>query len=189
MNAPTMPEHFSIALRAELIDRIDHDMAPATRKRHRLWLGVGALSGVGILAGASVATAALLGIPGSIQVIPLADAVSQTHTGTATVQLGSIPDGTTSIALSLVCESAGTFTFPDGANLTCAPSDLTQDKKYRAATYSVPVTPDDTSVTITTSPNATWTLTATYTNETVIDLGKNVNGDTYGVAGKGLLHE
>lgn len=185
MNAPTMPEQFSTALRAALLDRIDHELAPAARKRHRLWVGIGVLSGVGLLAGAGAATAAFLGLPGSTQVIPLADAVLQTHTGTATIQLGAAPDGATNVSLTLTCESAGSFAFPDGATLTCSTTDLTNDEKYRSAGYSIPLNPGDSSVTITTSPDATWTVTAAYTNETVTDLAENANGDTYGVQGGG----
>lgn len=152
---------FSAGLRAALMNRIDTEMAPAARRRRTLWIGLAIVGGIGLLGGAGVA-AAILNQPGGTQVAELTSPVTTTHTGTATVELGHAPRGATNIKMNLVCLSAGTFTFPDGASVSCSATDATQPARYRTSEYSIPLTAKQHSVTITTSPEATWTLTATY---------------------------
>ncbi len=127
-----------------------------------------------------MAAAAILNQPGGTQVAELTSPVTTTHTGTATVELGHAPRGATHIRMNLVCLSAGTFTFPDGASMSCSATDATQPARYRTSEYSIPLTAKQHSVTITTSPEATWTLTATYASEHVTAWATNPRGDSYG---------
>lgn len=180
MNQPELRPGFSDGLRAALVNRIDTEMAPAARRRRTLWIGVAIVGGIGLLGGAGVATAAILTQPGGTQIAELTSPVTATHTGTATVELGHAPRGTTDIRLSLVCLTAGTFTFPGGAGWSCSDADMTKPVRLRTTGYSLPLTANQHSVTITTSPTATWTLTATYASEHITAWAINPRGNTYG---------
>jgi hypothetical protein len=181
VNQRELAPSFSAGLRAALINHIDTEMAPPALRRRALWIGLAIAGGIGLLGGAGVATAAILTQPGGTQVAALTSPVTATHTGTATVELGHAPRGATNIRISLVCLSAGTFTFPDGARVTCSDSDATEPVRLRTSGYSIPVTANQHSVTITTGPDATWTLTATYASEHITSWATNPHGDTYGV--------
>ncbi|MCU1581511.1 MAG: hypothetical protein JWO01_899 [Microbacteriaceae bacterium] len=181
MNQHEMPPVFSAELRSALVDRIDAEMAPAARRRRALWTGLAILGGLGILGGAGAATAAILTQPGGTEVAAVAGSVTAIHTGTATVELGQAPQGATNIRMSLVCLSDGSFTFPDGASVSCSATDVMRPERNRTSGYSIPLKANQHSVTITASPGATWNLTATYTNEKVTPWATNANGDSYGV--------
>lgn len=181
MNQLELPPRFSADLRAALINRIDKEMAPAARRRRALWMGLLIVGGIGLLGGAGVAAAAILTQPGGTEVTELTSPVTATRTGTATVELGHAPRGATNIRISLVCLSAGTFSFPDGASVSCSDSDATGPVQNRTTKYSIPLKANRDSVTITTSPDATWTLTATYASERVTAWATNSRGYSYGV--------
>jgi hypothetical protein len=172
---------FGAALRSALVDRIDTEMAPAARRRRALWTGLAVIGGLGIIGGAGGATAAILTLPGGTEVAAVAGSVTAIRTGTATVELGHPPQGATNIRMSLVCLSAGTIAFPDGASASCSATDMEQPARYRTSRYSIPLKANQHSVTITASPGATWSLTATFTNEKVTPWATNANGDSYGV--------
>lgn len=181
MNHVELPPRFSADLRAALINRIETEMAPAARRRRTLWMGLIFAGGIGLLGGTGVAAAALLTQPGETEVADLAAPVTATRTGTSTVELGDVPKEATNIRINLVCLSAGTFTFPGGANLSCTDSDASSPARLRTAWYSIPLEANQDSVTITTSRDATWTLTATYASERVTDWATNSGGYSYGV--------
>lgn len=117
-------DKFSNAVRAELVARVQKTSAARTRKRARLWLGAGVLAGTGLLGGIGAAAAGLFVLPGGQQVTPLASPVAGTYTGTATVDLGAAPDGTTGITMELTCLSPGRFEFDDGASSSCSTTDV-----------------------------------------------------------------
>jgi hypothetical protein len=123
----------------------------------------------------------MLTLPGGTQVAELAGSVTATRTGTATVELGHAPQGSTNIRMTLVCLSAGTIAFPDGASVSCFAADMKQPERYRTFGYSIPLKTDQHSMTITASPGVTWRLIATYTNEKVTPWAVNARGDSYGV--------
>jgi hypothetical protein len=66
--------------------------------------------------------------------------------------------------------------------MTCDATDLTRPSIYRTASEVVPLTAGVDSVTIQTSPDATWTLQVTYVNQVKTSWGVNANGQTYGVS-------
>jgi hypothetical protein len=167
---------FSEALRAELVSYVRQSGA---RRRRRALLVAGAFAGIG-LAGGGIAVAADVWIlPGADVVTPEAAPVIETHTGTATVDLGAPPAGATHIELQLWCLTPGTFTFPDGATTICSAGDVGTAGAWSG--YSIPVQAGVDSVTITAVDDARWRLEATYAERTTTPLGVNANGDTYGV--------
>jgi hypothetical protein len=170
---------FSEALRAELVARVDASLARRPRKHRRLWLGVGAVVVVGMLGTAAAVAGGVLPLPGGQAVTVLAAPVTETHTGTATVDLGPAPDGVTNVALQLRCLTAGTFGFPDGASIRCSDSDA--NSRTGIATYSLPLAPGQHAITIGAEPGTRWQLTATYVTQKTSAWGVNADGNTYGI--------
>ena len=179
MNLVRMDPVFSEALRSELVARVDASPASRPRKHRRLWLGVGAFVGVGMLGTAAAVAGGVLPLPGGQAVTGLASPITETHGGSATVDLRVAPDGVTNVALKLRCLTAGAFYFPDGAGMTCLESDA--GSRTGIATYSLLLEPGQHTIRIEADPGALWQLTATYVNQKTTAWGVNTDGDTYGV--------
>lgn len=107
MNELRVDDRFSEALEAELVSRVQKASPSRTRKRTRMWLGAGVLAGAGILGGVGATAARLFVAPGSQKVMPLSTAVTETHEGTATVEPGDPPEGSTGIQMELNCLTPG----------------------------------------------------------------------------------
>ncbi|MBG6213454.1 hypothetical protein RCH23_001225 [Cryobacterium sp. CAN_C3] len=180
MNEVEFDPVFSAAVRHELEAR-----ASATKKRGpvlrtRIRLGAGIFVGGTLLIGGGAFASGLLPIPGGTQVTELATTVIETHTGSATVDLGPAPNGATNIFVSLTCLTEGTFLFADGASMGCGADD--EAGLLGVATYSLLIAPGQDSTKISTSPGARWRIEATWVSERVTDWAVNNNGDTYGAA-------
>jgi hypothetical protein len=133
-----------------------------------------------IVAGGTVAAAAsgLFTLPGGTEVTSLGATRSVTAVGTGSLDLGHRPEGATGVALSFTCLTPGTFTFDDGAGVACT----TMDDTAHATTYVVPLDAiDGEEVTVTSAPEAAWTLTAGYVNAQQTDWETNQSGETFGV--------
>lgn len=126
----------------------------------------------------AAAATGLFALPGSTEVTPLATTESDTFTGTGALELGSAPNTATGVAISFTCLTPGSFVFDDGASVTCT---STEDVAHPTS-YVLPLTAiGDETVTVTTSPDAGWTLTAGYVSEETTHWAVNDSGDTYGV--------
>lgn len=121
-------------------------------------------------------------LPGGTRVTHLSEPVTLTETGTATVELGSRPQGATGVGLVLDCLGAGEFTYPDGAGMICdtgaEPSDL---EDFPSMAYVVDLDAGRDEVEIRATEGATWRLTAAYVSTEVTQWGVNAKGQTYGV--------
>lgn len=179
MNELRVDDRFSQALEAELVSRVQKASPSRTRKRTRMWLGAGALAGAGILGGVGATAAGLFVTPGSQQVTPLSTPVTETHEGTATIELGDPPEGTTGIEMELNCLTPGRFEFPDGANTICAATDVGTPQDWSG--YTIALTPGQNRVTIKADPGARWRLSAKYVNRETTDWGVNPDGNSYGM--------
>ncbi|MFJ5700412.1 peptidase M56 family protein [Arthrobacter sp. NPDC093139] len=179
MNQLHVDNLFSDALRAELVSQVVKESPAAKRRRTRVWLGSVALAGAGLL-GIGAAAAGLFVIPGGERVTPLASPVTTTYTGTATVELGTPPEGTTGIQMELRCLTPGWFEYPDGASSSCSEEDVANGKTGWSG-YTISLAPGQDSVTIKTDPEARWQLTAKYVKQERTELGVNAKGETYGV--------
>lgn len=185
-----MDDRFAAALRAALIEHVTEETTDqgkrqtyaATRRRPaRRRAMVGAVSGLVVLGGGVAAAAAggWFSLPGSDVVTTTAPAVTVTRSGSASVELGVRPSDATDVTLQLSCLTAGTFTFSDGAAMTCSASDA--GTRQGVATYRLRLVPGQHATTITASLGARWTLTATYAHVEVSQWGRNADGLTYGV--------
>jgi hypothetical protein len=101
-------------------DRFRRDSA-GDSLRARIAAATVALGGAG--GGIAYATG-LLTLSGSDVVTHVAAQVTVTGDGTQTVELGSLPKGTTAVDIRLTCLTAGTFTTPDGASMSCGSTDV-----------------------------------------------------------------
>lgn len=178
MNQLQVDDVFSQALRAELVARVEKTSTVRKTKRTRVWLGAGILAGAGVLGGAGAAAAGLFFIPGSPQVTPLSNPVSATYEGTATVELGEPPEGTTGIQMDFTCLTAGRFQYQNGSASTCSAADSGTTKGWSG--YLVELGPGQHSVTFTTEPENRWQLTAKYVNVEITEWGITEDGKSYG---------
>lgn len=179
MNETFPDDTFTSTLRNVLIAQVDASKPRKKRNHRRLWLGAGVFAGAGLLGGIGAAAAGILVLPGGDAVTPLASPVVGIYTGTATVDLGPIPERATNVAVELTCLTPGQFEFNDGASSSCEASDI--GTRSAVTSYSVPLATGQHSMTITADAAATWALTATYVNHTLTDWGTNEKGQSYGV--------
>lgn len=180
MNQLRVDERFSNALEAELVSRVQESGPARTRRQARLWLSGGLLAGTGLLGGIGAATAGLFTLPGGENTTALASPSTTVHTGTATVELGEAPEGTTGIAMELSCLTAGRFEWPDGAASICSAADAASPTAGWSG-YTLSLAPGQHSVTIKTEPESRWMLTAKYVKQERTEWGINAKGETYGV--------
>lgn len=180
MNQLHVDGRFSKALEEELVSRVQKASPARTRKRTRMWLGAGVLAGAGILGGVGATAAGLFVTPGANQVTPLSTPVTAaTYQGTATIELGEPPEGTTGIQMDFTCLTAGRFEYQDGSSSTCSPADAGTRQGW--AGYLVKLAPGQHSVTFKTEPENRWQLTAKYVNVEITDWATNADGNSYGV--------
>jgi hypothetical protein len=180
MNPTKMDPTYSEALRTKLVEQVNAIAATRPRRRHRLWFGTGVFVGTCVLGGAVAVATGLLPLPGGQAVTQLSAPITQTQTGTGTVELGAVPSGATNVSVKLTCLSAGTFVFPDGAFVTCSTSDAGTPSSF--TTYNLALAPGEHAITISTAAGNRWQLTATYVNQITTAWIVNANGQSYGVA-------
>ncbi|MDA8355730.1 MAG: hypothetical protein M0Z95_05435 [Actinomycetota bacterium] len=173
MSTTELDPVFASALRDALVAHVEG--TSGRRRRWRWRLGIGVFAGGAVLAGGAAVASSLLTEPGGTVNTPLGNVATVTRTGTATVELGSAPQGTTGISWTFVCLSAGTFTFTGGSRVSCGAAEAGSK-----SSYVQPLHPGQTSITITTSPTASWSLKAVYVNSVVTPWATNANGETYG---------
>jgi hypothetical protein len=180
MSVTEMDPLFTAALRELLVSTVKG--TPRVRRRWRWRVGTGVFVGVTLVAGGVALASGVFSNPGAPVNTPLGTVVTATRTGTGTVYLGAPPATATDVSLALTCLTPGTFTFPDGSSASCKESDIDRPPNLRRVSEVVPLATGVDSVTITTSPDASWTLQATYVNQVTTSWGVNASGETYGVA-------
>jgi hypothetical protein len=177
MNTPPLDDAFNSTLRKALVARVDESAIAKKRRNLRWWLGVGVFAGAGLIGGA--AAAGILVLPGGDVVTSLSSPVSETHTGTAVVELGPVPAGVTHVAAELTCLTPGSFVVDDGASFHCDASDI--GTGAARSSFSVSLASGAHAVGISTDANASWALVATYVNQSVTDWATNEHGESYGI--------
>ncbi|MGR0158404.1 peptidase M56 family protein [Paenarthrobacter nitroguajacolicus] len=180
MNQLQPDEVLSQALRAELVSRVQKASPSRKRRRVRLWLGGGTLAGIGLLGGVGAAAAGYFVMPGSQNVTALSSAVTGTYEGTATVELGAPPEGTTGIEMELTCLTPGFLKIGEaGGGVACSSEDLLAGPQtVRGINVLLP---GQDSLTVITGSITRWQITAKYVNQETTDWGVNQDGKTYGM--------
>lgn len=178
MSHTHMDERYSTALRAVLVDQVTA-ATPHPRRRPSRRIGAGVLAGAGVLGGIGVAAAGVLLLPGEDAVEDLTTPITATYTGSQTVDLGPAPQEATHVSVALRCIDAGTFTFDDGAGITCTATDTA----LRETTdYDLPLALGQETMAVDTDPGTRWEITTSYIERTNTDWAVNAKGDSYGVA-------
>lgn len=175
MNSVQMSAEFATAFRARLVDHVTTSARP---KRRRALLAGGITLTLAFGGTAAAAATGLIPLPGGTEITELTETTSGTFTGTAALELGERPADATGVAVSLTCLTPGTFTFADGAAVTCT----TAFDTAHPSTYLVPadaVTGNH--VSIATSSESVWSMTATWVRAETTDWAVNADGYTYGV--------
>ncbi len=194
----TLDTRFAAGMREQLIDTAS-GTSPLARGLHRRRIALGV---VGTAAAAALLTAGTLvavgGVPGEHLVTGLGNEVTQSFTGSATVELGVPTAAANAVSFEITCTSAGAFDveFADGTGLSWECSDTpglnerTTDDPYDS---TLPVghvvtvreqllAAGETSFGVTTGASTTWTITSQYATSVTTPWGINANGQTYGTA-------
>jgi hypothetical protein len=179
MSTIEMDPVFTASLREALITNVLS--APRTKRRWHWRIGAGMIVSLTLAAGGVAIATGLFTQPGTSVDTQLGSVVIATRTGTATIEMGTPPAGTTDVSLKLTCLTVGTFDFPNGSRMTCSAVDLSKPSAERTTSEVEPISPGVDALTIVTSSKATWTLQATYVNQVSTAWGINANGQTFGV--------
>lgn len=180
MNELQPDEALSQALRAELVSRVQKASPARKRQRIRLWLGAGTLAGLGLVGGVGAAAAGYFVMPGGQNVTPLSPPITGTYEGTATIDLGEAPAGTTGIEMLLTCLTPGYLKIGDaGAGVECTSEDLLSGPQTVGGINAL--LPGQNSLTISTGSITRWQITAQYVNQETTDWGVNQDGKSYGM--------
>jgi hypothetical protein len=179
MSTLEMDPVFTTSLREALITNAVS--APRARRRWRLRIGGGMIVSLTLAAGGVALATGLFTQPGAPIDTQLGSIVTVTRTGTATINIGTPPVGTTDISLKLTCLTAGLFDLPNGSSMSCSAVDLSKPSAERTESEIVPISAGADMLTIKTSSNATWTLQTDYVNQVSTAWGVNANGQTFGV--------
>lgn len=182
-----MDETFSAAVRELLVEQAQGDN---TRRAWLRWpqrwgVRFGLLLAI-VAGGSGLAAAAGVvfsgGPPGSQQVTALAAPVTVTGNGTQAVQLGRRPAGANAIYVYFSCLTPGTFTFSDGASVSCADRSDAAAMTAHPSMTTVSLSPGQSSTTITAAPGESWRLKAIYVTATTTPWAVNASGQTFGTA-------
>ena len=180
MSTLEMDPVFTAALREALVATVKD--TPRVRRRWRWSVGTGTLLGLTLAAGGVALASGVFSTPGAPVNSLLGNIITATRTGTATIDIGPPPATATDVSLALTCRTVGSFYIPNGSSMNCDSADMTHAPPIDGpASEVVPLTTGVDTVTITTSPNATWTLQAMYVNQVTTPWGVNASGETYGV--------
>jgi hypothetical protein len=153
------------------------------RRGRALAVSLGAAALVAATTGAAIVVSAL---PGTTTVAPLGTAVTATHTGTATLDLGSAPAQAGAVIIDLTClngrGAVGVDTIaPAGSTGSATSVDCTVRSTPVHVTDGLLPTAGSTTITITADSDTRWTATARYASSATSEWGVNANGQTYGV--------
>jgi len=179
MSTLEMDPVFTEALRGVLAETVEE--SSRVRRRWGWRLGASMLGGLVLVGGGVALAAGVFSAPGAPIDTQLGNFASATRNGTATIDLGPRPATANDLSLKLTCDSAGTFTFPNGSSLSCGATEVSNPPILRTASEIVPLSTGVDNVTITTSTNASWTLQIAYVNQVTTSWGVNASGKTFGV--------
>lgn len=172
--ALSLNKTFATALRSELVARASRQTSV---RRRGILLGAGIGAVIALAGGAAAVATGVVVLGGGTEVTQLGDVRAGSFKGTDGLDLGMPPEGTTGVSISFTCLSPGVFTFDDGAGTSCSSPGDGSPTTYVLDVDSL----EGTRVTISTSPEAQWSLTASYVSERITEWNVNENGQTYGV--------
>ncbi|WP_423918885.1 hypothetical protein ACPEEZ_11320 [Frigoribacterium sp. 2-23] len=178
---PTLDPVFATAVEAALRNEVDAARGASRPwwRRHRklaIALPLAALA----LGGASAATAAVLGAPGSVITATHGTPIIETHAGRATIALDSLPQGTSTLEVEIGCLSRGTVTVVGLTTITCDQS-LVDAAATDGATEGGNMSADRTHLDVIATPGTQWTIRIAATDEDTVPWATNSHGQSYGL--------
>lgn len=117
--------------------------------------------------------------PGSATTIPLSEPRVSVHDGPAVIDLGPRPERANAVEVILECLSDGMVGTAGGGSSSCSDVDLSEDARTRSSWDVITLKKGQTQLRY---PRATmrWRIVTRYVRRTVLPLGVNASGDTYG---------
>lgn len=186
MTANTLDPVLAAAIRQELI-ATGTKTGSLVRQQRRIRVVAALVGGVALVGAVTGAALIVAALPGQTITAPVGTAVTATHTGTASIDLGPAPHNASVVILDITCLSAGTYTVPlritgpeEGASVS---ADCTKTGIGHTTHINDGLLPAEgsTSITITADPGTSWKATARYASRATSAWGVNANGQTYGV--------
>jgi len=170
--------------------------SPLAKRTHRNRIVLGGLAAAGTAALLTAGALIVTGIPGEHVVTDVGAVVTESHTGTATVDVGALPAEANAVSFSITCTSAGAFSvaFADGSGIswecsenpglnertTVDPYDRTVAVGHKVDVEGQLLAAGETSFVVTTDASTTWTISTSLAKSVTTDWGVNANGQTYG---------
>lgn len=178
---PTLDPVFADAVEAALRNEVDaaRGVPRPWWRRHRklaIALPLAALA----LGGASAATAAVFGAPGSVVITTHGTPIIETHAGPATITLDSLPRGASTLEVEIGCLSRGTVTVVGLTTITCDQS-LVDAARTHGATEGGNMAAGRTHLDVIATPGTQWKIRIAATDEVTVPWAKNSHGQTYGL--------
>jgi hypothetical protein len=165
---------------AELFDQLRE--RPRHPLRRRVLLGIGGFTVAGLLVGGGGAIAGVWHLPGEPTDAVLTEWVSADGTGSAVLDLGRAPEGSTWLSVRFTCLSAGEFSVDLGGDTsmgtTCSAADVPLSSSD-SPTFALES--DDPELSVGASEGAAWKLDYRFVDRQYIPWKVNANGETYGV--------
>jgi hypothetical protein len=153
------------------------------QRRSRLVIGVGVIALAGAVTGGAILAG---GLPGETRTTPLEGTpVTGSFSGTASVELGPVPERADAVVLDITCTDGGEMSVAlngssGGDSLSWNCGDDLGDQVIRIPDAELP--PDGaTAITVNAEPGTEWSVTARYASSITSSWGVNANGETYGV--------
>ena len=188
MTANTLDPVLAAAIRQELI-ATGTKTGSLVRQQRRIRVVTTLVGGVALVGAVTGAALIVAGLPGQTITAPFGVAVTATHTGTASIDLGPAPHNASVVSLDITCLSAGTYSVPlRPSGGTEAAGSVTADCTKVGIGHTTHINngllpaEGSTSITITADAGTAWKATARYASQSTSVWGVNANGQTYGVA-------
>lgn len=179
---PTLDPVFADAVEAALRNEVDATRgAPRPFWRRHRKLAIALPLAVLALGGASAATAAVLGAPGSVVATTHGTPIIETHAGPATITLDSLPRGASTLVVEIGCLSRGTVTVVGLTTITCDRSLVDAARTY-GATEGGTMVADRTHLDVIATSGTQWEIRITATDEDTVPWATNSHGQTYGLS-------
>lgn len=198
------------AVRTALLGTVDATARRRLRPAPSRWFGVAAFTLAGVVTGGAVSAAALSNesrvapaevaapdavpappgtVPGQPIISLLGDTISQTTTGTFTIDLPDPPDSATHLRVTIQCLTPGTTTWgidPAGNDpqASCSPSDIGAVGGRAWSDFALPATMPDLSIRA--GDGISSIVTYQFVRQVPTALGRTTDGDSFGAESRNV---
>lgn len=182
MNAATLDPTLSDAIEDELA-ALGTKNSRLQRHQRRVRGGAAAIASIAVAGMITGGAIVISNLPGETTTNPLGKVVTGSYEGTASIDLGEVPDGAGAVILDITCTEGGTIevaTVQQDQSVTWDCSNPIRKDTTHIIDGRLPE-PGSTSITVTADPGTAWSVTAQYASRVSTEWETNANGQTYGV--------